>query len=218
MDWTRAFDNYCERTDLTFWSEPLNAITNAAFLIAAVWMWRRCEGVVGARVLCAILFAIGVGSFLFHTTATIWAGVADVVPIAAFILYYLYLANREFVGMPVWASLLVTAGFIPYAAVMIPIFNTMPFFAISNAYWTVPLLLVVYSAFLYRRIPETVRGMIIGAVILTVSISVRSIDESLCEHWPIGTHILWHILNAIMLAWMIEVYRLHHLRAKARLG
>ena len=28
-------DVYCERTDFSFWSEPINALTNIAFLIAA---------------------------------------------------------------------------------------------------------------------------------------------------------------------------------------
>ena len=35
MDLTQQFDGYCERVDLTYWAEPVNAITNAAFLIAA---------------------------------------------------------------------------------------------------------------------------------------------------------------------------------------
>jgi hypothetical protein len=29
----------------------------------------------------------------------------------------------------------------------------------------------------------------------------------------LGTHFLWHILNALMLGWMIEVYRRHRLAA-----
>ena len=30
-----AVDRYCERVDASFWSEPLNAVSNAAFLVAA---------------------------------------------------------------------------------------------------------------------------------------------------------------------------------------
>ena len=37
-------DAYCERTSAVYWAEPVNAVTNAAFLIAAVIMWRRTEG------------------------------------------------------------------------------------------------------------------------------------------------------------------------------
>jgi len=29
-------DNYCERIDPSFWSEPVNAMTNLAFIVAAL--------------------------------------------------------------------------------------------------------------------------------------------------------------------------------------
>jgi hypothetical protein len=29
--------------------------------------------------------------------------------------------------------------------------------------------------------------------------------------FPLGTHFGWHLLNAVMLGWMIEVYRRHML-------
>ena len=35
MDWFAPIDIYCERTAPGFWDEPFNALTNAAFLIAA---------------------------------------------------------------------------------------------------------------------------------------------------------------------------------------
>jgi len=209
VNWTDQIDVYCERTDLTFWSEPINALTNIAFLIAAIWMWNACKGLTSARVLCAILFAIGVGSFLFHTTATGWAAASDVIPIGLFILFYLFLVHRDFIGLRPWVAGLATLGFVPYAAVLTPLFNALPFFEVSNFYWTVPVLLLIYAGALYRRMPDTARGMIIGAGVLIASITLRSVDESLCHHLPIGTHIFWHLLNALMLGWMIEVYRRH---------
>lgn len=213
MDWTVQIDGYCERMDFSFWSEPLNAVTNAAFIIAAIWMWRRSAGVAGARVLCVILFAIGVGSFLFHTYATRWAALADVVPIGLFILVYLFLVHRDLVGLRGWVALLATAGFFPYAAVMVPVLNRIPFLQISNFYWTVPVLLFVYGAALFRRMPDTARGTIYGGALLCLSITARSLDEALCAHIPHGTHLLWHILNGCMLGWMIEVYRRHRVQS-----
>lgn len=209
MNWSEQGDYYCERTDLSYWSEPMNAVSNGAFLVAAAWMWRRCSGVVWARVLCAILFVIGIGSFLFHTHATRWAELADVVPIATFILVYLFLVNRDVFGMRWWWAVLATLGFAPYAYVMVPILDSIPFLRISDFYWAVPILLLVYAALLRRRFPATARGLAIGALILCVSITIRSLDQGLCAHWPIGTHFIWHILNATMLGWMIEVYRRH---------
>ena len=52
---------YCERLDGSFWAEPFNAATNAAFLAAALvafWLWRR-QGVRDRRVLALILITRG---------------------------------------------------------------------------------------------------------------------------------------------------------------
>ena len=105
MDWFRAVNSYCERTDAGYWSEPVNALSNAGFLLAAVVMLAPGRaGDRGARLLAAVLFLIGVGSFLFHTHAQVWAALADVVPIQAFILIYLWLATVRFFALPWWAG------------------------------------------------------------------------------------------------------------------
>ncbi|MEE4118570.1 MAG: ceramidase domain-containing protein [Paracoccaceae bacterium] len=215
--WARQFDGYCERTDFTYWSEPVNAVTNAAFLIAALWMWRRVSGrgLPLAEALCVILFAIGVGSYLFHTHATAWAATADVVPIVLFILTYVYAANRHYWDLSPGKAGLATAAFLPYAAVTAPAFGALPFFEVSAAYWPVPLLIAAYAAALWRRHPATARGLAIGALILVISLVFRSVDEMVCPAVPFGTHFLWHILNGLMLGWMIEVYRRHSLRTAA---
>ncbi len=170
-------------------------------------MWHRSRGsdLPIATLLVIVLAAIGTGSFLFHTFATRWAALTDVVPIALFILIYVYAANRHFWHLPVWISALSTAAFIPYAAVTVPFFQALPFFEISAAYWPVPVLIFAYALGLRRRAPATARGLAIGAGILCLSLVLRSVDEPLCDVIPFGTHIWWHILNGIMLGWMIEV-------------
>ena len=213
MDWTRAIDGYCERTDPSYWSEPVNAVTNAAFLIAAFVMWRRVrgQGMPLALLMVWVLAAIGVGSYLFHTHATAWAMLADVVPIGLFILVYIYASNLHFWGMPVWAAALGTAAFVPYAMLLTPVFRSLPFFEVSAFYWPVPLLIGLTAAALARRAPATARGLGLGAGLLVLSLTFRSLDRTLCEAVPVGTHFLWHVLNGIMLGWMIEVYRRHRL-------
>jgi len=210
MDWFEQVDGYCERTDFSYWSEPINAATNLVFIIAALVLWRRSTGVPMARVLSVILFATGLGSFLFHTHATLWASVADVVPIGIFILTYLFVVNRDMVPMGGWLAALATALFIPFAAVLLPVLNQIPFIAISNFYWTVPILLALYAVLL-RRKPGIAQGFLIGAALLCLSITIRSLDEILCDVIPVGTHFVWHLLNGVMLGWMIHVYTRHML-------
>lgn len=208
MDWFRAVDNYCERLDASYWSEPVNAVTNAAFILAAIWAWRAASaaGDNGAKLLAVILGAIGAGSYLFHTHAQVWSLYADVIPIQVFILTYLYLATVRFFGVPWWGGALVVVAFLPYAALIAgglgAIFGSLNG---SISYVPVPILIAVYAALLWRRRPQAARGLAIGAGILSVSLVFRTLDRPVCEAFPLGTHFLWHILNAVMLGWMIGV-------------
>jgi hypothetical protein len=207
MDWTRAVDGYCERLGPEFWSEPVNAVTNAAFVLVALLLWRRTFGL--GRVLCAVLAVIGGGSFLFHTYAQPWAGVADVVPILIYVLVYIFAANRDFWGLGFWPALGLMGLFFPYAALTVPVFGLVPGLGGTAAYAPVPLLIAIYAVLLRRRAPETARGLAIGVVILVLSMLARTLDEPLCGLVPIGTHFLWHVLNAAMLGWMIVVWTRH---------
>lgn len=214
MEWTQQSDNYCERVDFSFWSEPLNAVTNAAFLIAAVlaFLYARKRGQAdwGVVGLCLILTAIGIGSFLFHTFATGWAAAADVFPILLYILLYVYLATTRFFGTRWWMGVLAVALFFPYSALVIaglqPIVGSLNG---SIGYLPVPILIAAYAVALWRKHPETAKGLLIGVGILAASLTFRTLDEALCEVIPMGTHLWWHILNGVMLGWMITVVVRH---------
>ena len=213
MDLFAQVDNYCEREDFSFWSEPVNAATNAAFLIAAVIAW----GIMGgkrdlpARLLCLTLCMIGIGSFLFHTFATGWAAAMDVLPILIFILGYIFMATRRFFGAPLWAGIAAVALYFPFSYVVITgisgAFGTLNG---SVSYAPVPILIFGYAAILAWRAPETAKGLAIGASILVASLVFRTVDEAVCPAISLVTHFMWHVLNGIMLGWMIVVLHRHH--------
>lgn len=207
MDWLAPVDAYCERTGPEYWSEPVNALTNLAFLLAALVMARRLRGpgLATGRVLAGVLFVIGLGSWLFHTHANGLTGLMDVLPILTFILIYVFAATRDYLGARPWVAALVTAGFIPYAAVTVPLFAQVPGLGSSASYAPVPVLILAYAVLLRNRLPRVARGLAIGAGLLTLSLTFRTLDQASCAVLPIGTHFMWHILNATMLAWMIEV-------------
>ena len=215
MDWTTPIDGYCERLDATFWAEPVNALTNAAFLVAAVVMAVRLRGarLPLAWALVGWLAATGIGSFLFHTFARPWAGMLDTLPILMFILTGLYGATRGFLGTSWKVAGLVTAGFFPFAAVTVPLFRLIPGLGDSAGYAPVPALMLIYAGLLWHRARGTARGLLLTAALLSTSIAFRALDAPLCGVFPLGTHFLWHLINAVMLAAMIEVYRRHMLRA-----
>jgi hypothetical protein len=82
----------------------------------------------------------------------------------------------------------------------------------------VPVLILIYAMLLRDRAPATARGLAIGAGILVLSLAFRTLDLRVCAGFPLGTHFLWHLLNAVMLGWMIEVYRRHMLAGGGRGG
>ncbi len=220
MEFADQIDLYCERLGPEFWAEPINAVTNLAFVLAAIWAMARLKGsglTLGWGLAWA-LFAIGIGSFLFHTFATGWAALSDVIPIALFILGFVFATHRDMFGWSNWAAGLAVLAFMPYLAGAGSVFARLPFFDISAAYWPVVLALLLYAPFVSRKSRSTAFGFGIGAAILTASLIARSVDMAVCPGLPIGTHFLWHLLNAVMLATMIEVYRRHMLAGQAGRG
>ena len=209
MNWFEAVDGYCERIDASFWSEPLNAITNIFFLVAAVWVLRR-EGLNStARILALILGMIGVASFLFHSFAQAWAGALDVLFILFFTLLYLFAASKDFMGAPRSIALIITLGYFPFSIFVDWLTLPLTFLGSTRIYMPVPILIILFSLLLYKRLPIVSRGLAVGAFILIISMLARILDVPLCQKIPLGTHFVWHVLNAVMLAWMIEVYRRH---------
>ncbi|UOM33268.1 ceramidase domain-containing protein [Acuticoccus sp. I52.16.1] len=204
MDWHRPIDNYCERLGPEFWAEPLNAWSNAAFLVAAavaaIVARRRGGPDVGVALLIAVMVAIGVGSFLFHTVATPLAALADVVPIQLFIVGYMALAMRRFAGMAWWGAAAVTAGFVAVSAVGGQLLGRAVDLNGSQGYIPPLLALGVVGAALWASGRGAAgRALILGAAIFALSLTFRTVDAAMCERLPTGTHILWHLLNGLLL-------------------
>jgi hypothetical protein len=196
MDWTTPIDLYCERTDASFWAEPANALTNAAFLIAALAalvLWRRN----GARdwpvlALIVVVFTVGLGSFTFHTVATRGAALADVIPIAIFIYGYLLLALRRFLHLPAGMTI---ATVLAYAVGTQALSWLAPRDALNGSVGYLPALVALIVVARMTRAPAR-RGLELAVMLFTVSLALRTVDLAVCDTIPLGTHFLWHLLNA----------------------
>lgn len=198
MDWSRPVDLYCERTDPSFWAEPVNAITNASFLIAALVafiQWRRKDaGDWPVLLLIVITAVIGVGSFIFHTVATRGAALFDTVPIAVFIYGYLFFALRRYLGL----SLVMAAGLlIAFVAASYAESVVVPRGALNGSHAYLPALAATFVIG-FLTLKRRAGPLIIAAgVTIAVSLTFRSIDMAVCETFPLGTHFLWHSLNGL---------------------
>ena len=220
MDWTAQVDGYCERIDFSFWAEPINAVTNLSFIIAALLCLnmavRRDREEVYTIGLAVILFTIGVGSFLFHTFATRWAGLADVLPILLFILVYVHAATRRFLGAGQIVSALAVVGAVLFAGAFPALWNgVLPSINGSEAYVSVLLLIIGYGLVLARRGHPAATGLFATAALLSLSISFRSVDMAFCPTVTIGTHFMWHVLNGILLGVALATFIRHGAKAEA---
>ncbi|MER2507431.1 MAG: hypothetical protein ABTQ27_01600 [Amaricoccus sp.] len=77
----------------------------------------------------------------------------------------------------------------------------------SVSYMPVVILIAAYA--LARRAPGAAWRLAIGALMLSLSLVFRSVDQLVCPVFPVGTHFLWHMLNGAMLGWMIVVLARH---------
>ncbi|MCA1297813.1 ceramidase domain-containing protein [Stappia indica] len=207
MDWTAAVDGYCERVAPGFWQEPVNAVTNLAFLLAATLAlrsWRRSGGDDRAGLaLILIVFSVGIGSFLFHTFANRWSGLADVLPIMLFIQFAFYLALRRVMGLSVAAALLLTLAFLVVSSAVGPWLARSV--GSSGAYLPAGLAIVGIAALAPRDQKAQRRALFVTGLLFFVSLGFRAGDMPVCPAFPIGTHFVWHCLNAVVLYRLIRV-------------
>jgi hypothetical protein len=215
MNWTAAVDIYCERLGPGLLAEPLNAVTNASFFVAAWLGWRaaKARGRLDwpMRVLIGLTVAVGVGSTLFHTFAQRWAGAADVIPILLFILAYFGLtiwryfrATRAEAVVLAAAFLFFANGFRSAAASVAP-----PALSPAIGYMPALVALVVSGGLLLIR-GRRVGGWLLGVGLLFgVSLTFRALDQPLCEQYAMGTHFLWHILNGAVLGLLLQAWIRH---------
>jgi len=206
--WSAPIDAYCERLGSGFWAEPVNALTNIAFLIAAVaaavLLAQRRRADPAAALLVALTVAIGIGSFLFHTIATVWSSLADVIPIAIFILAYFFVAMRRFLAVPPLGAVVLTAAY-EAASLAFPRLwrGLVPAGSdpLGSSVGYVPALLamLVVGGLLLMRDAATGRRLLAAGGVFAVSLALRSVDLAICTAVPLGSHFLWHILNAVVL-------------------
>ncbi|MEY2776383.1 MAG: hypothetical protein RLY30_481 [Pseudomonadota bacterium] len=198
---TQSIDLYCERVDASFWSEPVNAVTNLAFVVIGLWLLRGPN--VAGRVLGVIEILVGLGSLAFHTFATPWAAALDVGFIGVFILAFAYLVPRSLWGFARPLSVLAAAVVLLLVwqmnALAQDLRESMGSFP-PGFYVGAWMSLLVYGLITWLKARYLAsRWMLTAAMIFPLSLSARELDGPLCQFLPLGTHWLWHLLNSVVL-------------------
>lgn len=193
-------DLYCERVGGAFWAEPLNALTNLSFLVAAWLLWRLRPRMAAppaeSGLLIGTIAGIGIGSFLFHTFATRWAAILDVVPILIFQLLFLWFYARRRIGAGMIAATAILAA---YLALGFGVARMGP--SLNGSLGYLPALLVLVALGIHHASAAVARrwDLLAAACLFTLSLTFRTMDREVCGAIPLGTHFLWHCLNGVVL-------------------
>ncbi len=203
MHWNTSIDIYCERTSSAFLAEPLNFVSNLAFLAVAILLHRklRSESYPAAlHYLVYLIYFIALGSGLFHSVATFWTIWADVVPIGIFLFAYLGLWMK----LAGWNGVRCSLGYLGFIALSLLLAKAVGPQKLngSESYLGALVTLGAIAAYTkHFRWPTASRYMN-AWVLFLLSFGLRSIDIRSCPIFPIGTHFFWHLLNAIVL-WLL---------------
>ena len=216
---------YCERgSSEALFAEPINAVSNAAFLLAALagflLVLRRPpeERNADQFLLPALVLFIGLGSLAFHLYADRGTALADVVPISLFMLVYFGFALNRFLGVPPAWTTLAVLGFTAIVAITMQVrcgedFIGFPGSGVEGVkpclngslfYFPALVALMVVGLILSERGHKAAPWLLWAAAIFALSIALRSLDLALCdkavlEGRKVGTHFAWHVLNALAL-------------------
>lgn len=191
---------YCERCGPGLFDEPINALSNLVFLLAAWAAWRLAARQralsVGLWLLIGLSISIGGGSALWHTFATSWALVLDVVPIMLFQLSFLWLYGRQVAQLH---FAVVTALLGGYLGVGLWLWDCRSEW-LNGALIYVPTLVLSWVVGLhYFWSGRRERCILLAsAAVLCAALLCRSIDLVVCRQLPFGTHFLWHVFNGLV--------------------
>jgi hypothetical protein len=197
---------YCEQPIYQAFFEPINTITNLAFMIAGVILFTQLKKKnlldIKGIYFSSLLIVIGLGSFAWHLYRSDVTVMLDSIPIAVFVLTYLF-----FYIMQMNKNWVLRIGlFLSFFGYVI--FLTKVLSEIEN-YWLLTnggmQYIVALSFFVVLQIfnrnwnPALIKPSFIVVLLFAFSIFFRQTDLLVCEYIGFGTHFMWHILNGVVL-------------------
>ena len=190
---------YCERIGAGPLDEPLNAISNLAFavaaILAAVHIHKRQVVGLFPRILPWSIGAVAVASTIYHTLRSPLTFVVDALSLSIFMVVAIFFVLRKITARTISAILLGTA-FLSVEGVAL--FCVPEGFLNGSTPHVIALVFVVLLMGLISRRHESLARQVVPiAAFYAVAIVCRTIDMAICSWLPIGTHFLWHVAGAI---------------------
>lgn len=199
---SRYIDLHCERIQEGFFEEPLNALSNLGFIIAAFYLYKfiktKKNQPFSNYFLVYLCGFIGLGSMTFHITAKMWAAMYfDVLPIAVFAATFMYLFSRHIlrlgmVGTTLLLALLIFENFV---------FKSYVGRAPDGYVSLIPsaFFLLFICIFMIITKNRSTKNICIATAIAIVAIFCRATDMYFCDVNPYGMHFIWHSLMGVFM-------------------
>jgi hypothetical protein len=152
------------------------------------------------------MITIGLGSALFHSLANLWSMWADIIPIGVFVLTYLWLFLRHEAKVSPLASIMLFVSFFLLSFVCSKLADGQAANG-GEAYFGTWITLFGISCY-YGGRGDPRKFLVVGSAALTFSLSLffRTVDMRLCDQWSMGTHLLWHVFNGVVLFLVTKAY------------
>jgi hypothetical protein len=192
-----------------FWAEPLNALTNASFLISALFASqfasRRRAGTRTTISLLALAGVIGVGSFFFHTVPNHFTMWLDIAPIALFQVVFLWLAATRMLGLTRMVSVSLVMAVVGSSFALFPFHEPLN----GSLFYLPSLLAVLVIGYVWSQKVRCEPYLLLGAAsCFACAVAARSVD--MIVPWHFGSHFLWHLMNGVVVylvlrAWIVFV-------------
>lgn len=209
MGWFDAADAYCERLTPGFGGEPFNMLTALAFLAVGAFAFRRAPARED-QLAAAALGAVGLASAVQHGFAL---GVTVQADLVANLLYLallgaLMLRRLAGAGLPAAAVGAVVAVAATQVIGGSPVLRQAPGRA-TDTFFLLMLVLIGAALALRARYPATAGRIALAGAVLAAGLPFRFLDAGLCAVWPLGTHGIWHLLNATSAALLLSALARH---------
>lgn len=216
------FFGVCERQQPdNMFAEPLNVLSSIGFFIAAFLIFNKCrnhpeiknERKLDIHVLNILMVAIGCGSIIFHMAPSHYTELLDITFIVIFINLFFFSFLVRIAKLKIYQIVVTYLAFTGSTHMLVSQFpNAMND---SIAYLS-SVFTVVFIAF-YLRIKRRSGSsdFMLAAVLGLISLFFRSIDNYVCDQIRMGTHFMWHSLNAfVMYLLMKQLVRSINRRAR----
>ncbi len=196
---------YCERTAGDIFSEPLNSLTNLAFILVSYLIFKKYKNYEYSLIFSGLIFCIGLGSFLLHTFPSTITALIDVIFILFFIIFFLYILYKNVLELRIiYALFLSFISPVLYFYLGSSLKENLPLVGDSSFYIVILLNLILIYLYLLIKNTNFSNDILIASIIFFISIFFRIIDQVYCDINLYGTHFLWHILNSLVLFYLVK--------------